>query len=428
MYKQYERYKDSGVEWIGEIPEHWKINKVKRTTFVKGRIGWQGLRADEFLEHGPYLVTGTDFIKGAIKWETCYHISQERFNEAPEIQLREDDLLITKDGTIGKVALVKYKPDRAILNSGVFVTRPRHNRYLQKFMFWILNSIIFYEFIKYMELGSTIKHLYQATFERMPYFLPGIDEQKTIANFLDHKTSEIDSLIDDKEELIKKLEEYKQSIITEAVTKGLNPNVKMKDSGIEWIGEVPEHWDYFALKRLAVFRSGDTINSESIEPEGEYPVYGGNGLRGYTSEYTNEGHYILIGRQGALCGNINYASGQFWASEHAVVVYPTKNITIKWFGELLRSMNLNQYSVSAAQPGLSVNNIVNLRIPVPPKEEQYDIANYIDSSLCDIDSLVEFVNDAINKLKQYRQSLIYEAVTGKIDVRDYQTERSEQHA
>ena len=119
-----------------------------------------------------------------------------------------------------------------------------------------------------------------------------------------------------------------------------------KDSGVAWLGEVPEHWNVCALKRVVGMQSGESITGESIEDVGEYSVFGGNGLRGYTGTYTHEGHYVLIGRQGALCGNINYGTGRFWASEHAVVVTPLRDVHVTWLGELLRAMNLNQYSVA----------------------------------------------------------------------------------
>lgn len=212
------KMKDSGVKWIGRIPEHWNTSKIKYTTYVKGRIGWQGLTSDEFIEEGPYLVTGTDFEGGMVNWESCYHISEERYNEAPPIQLREDDLLITKDGTIGKVAIVRNMLDKAILNSGIFVTRPLKNRYLTKYMYWLLNSTVFDKYIKYMETGSTIKHLYQETFVNFEYPLPNMEEQDGIIQYLDREIDLIDNVKKDLINQIQKLKDYRQSLIYEAVT------------------------------------------------------------------------------------------------------------------------------------------------------------------------------------------------------------------
>lgn len=247
--KIYERYKPSKVEWIGEIPEHWETIKIKYSTYVKGRVGWNGLTSSEFLTDGySYLVTGTDFKDGLVDWERCYYIDQERYEVDPFIQLKEDDLLITKDGTIGKTALVKNLDKPACLNSGIFVTRPLNGVYITPFMYWILNSFEFKKFFDFTSRGSTILHLYQNVFEDFIFAYPYLDEQKIITNYLDKKTAEIEELIADKENLISLLEQEKELTISNAVTKGLNPNISMKDSKTKWIGEIPKHWDTLPIK------------------------------------------------------------------------------------------------------------------------------------------------------------------------------------
>ncbi|MDQ9090329.1 restriction endonuclease subunit S [Pseudoalteromonas haloplanktis] len=184
-----------------------------------------------------------------------------------------------------------------------------------------------------------------------------------------------------------------------------------KDSGVEWLGKVPEHWEVKRISYFALLKSGDSIVSEQIEVEGDYPVYGGNGHRGYTNRFNHDGRFILIGRQGALCGNINYGYGKFWASEHAVVVHPTLDVNIKWFGETLRAMDLNQYNVSAAQPGLAVANITCLKAPFPNIDEQKCIANFLDYETAKIDTLIEKQQQLIKLLKEKRQAVISHAVT-----------------
>lgn len=263
---------------------------------------------------------------------------------------------------------------------------------------------------------SSRLRLYPKDFFQIQTALPDGTEQTAIATYLDEKTAQLDRKI---ELLVQKAEKYgklKQSLINETVTRGLDKTVAMKDSGVEWIGEVPAHWEVKRIKDLSSLQSGNTIVSEQIEKAGLYPVYGGNGLRGYFSIYTNNGDYILIGRQGALCGNINYVSGKFWASEHAVVVYLNRSINMKWYGEMLRVMNLNQYSVSAAQPGLAVDRIKRLLLPVPPFEEQQTIAAYLDSKTTHIDRIVAALNTQIDKLRELRKTLINDVVTGKIKV------------
>ena len=187
------------------------------------------------------------------------------------------------------------------------------------------------------------------------------------------------------------------------------PNYKA--SGVEWLGQVPEHWEVCALKRIVRMQSGESITAEGIEESGEYPVFGGNGLRGYTSSFTHDGDFVLVGRQGALCGNINYGRGKFWASEHAVVASPIKQVETVWLGEMMRAMNLNQYSVSAAQPGLSVDLVANLRTARPSLAEQTAIAAFLDRETGKIDELVAEQRRLMELLKEKRQAVISHAVT-----------------
>lgn len=213
------KMKDSGVEWLGEINKDWQIKKIKHTTFVKGRIGWQNLRAEDFIDYGPYyLVTGTDFKNGNINWEGCHRVDEERFNLDPFIILQEDDILITKDGTIGKIAIVKDKPENVTLNSGVFVTRPIKNDYIPDYLFWVFNSVVFTHFIDYNKSGATIQHLYQNVFLEFSYPLPTIEEQKELIIFLNQIDNKFKRTISNVEEIIIKLQTYRQSLISEAVT------------------------------------------------------------------------------------------------------------------------------------------------------------------------------------------------------------------
>ena len=199
----------------------------------------------------------------------------------------------------------------------------------------------------------------------------------------------------------------------------MNKTAKMKSTKVEWLGDIPEHWNVIPLKYFVSMKSGEQITSEQITEVGDFPVYGGNGLRGYFEKYTHDGEYCLIGRQGALCGNINYANGKFWASEHAIVVSPLNPTSTLYLGELLRSMNLGQYSTSAAQPGLSVEAIGNLRIPVASLEEQTSIAEYLKKEFIKWDTLTEAAFNSISLLQERRSALISAAVTGQIDVRNY---------
>ena len=184
-----------------------------------------------------------------------------------------------------------------------------------------------------------------------------------------------------------------------------------EDSGVTWIGLKPKHWQVMKLHHMVRMKSGSSITSLDMDDEGQYPVFGGNGNRGWFSDYTHEGAYVLIGRQGAECGNINYAHGRFWASEHAVVAAPDRELEYRWLGETLRAMNLNQYSQSAAQPGLSVEVIGRLKLPFPPILEQQQIAAFLDWKTAQIDALIAKKQELIAKLKEKRLAVITQAVT-----------------
>lgn len=214
--------KDSGIEWIGKIPKDWQLITLKYCFELKGRIGWQGLRSSEFLDDKslPYLITGTDFNNGLINWDTCAHITFERFYQDSNIQIKENDVLITKDGTIGKISIVKNCPSYVSLNSGVFILR--NNRFYEvnkKYFYYIILSS---QFDKWFELsnkgGSTILHLTQEKFYNFKYSYPPLNEQKIIVSYLEKKCSQIDSIIDSKQQQLESLDNYKKSLIYEYVT------------------------------------------------------------------------------------------------------------------------------------------------------------------------------------------------------------------
>lgn len=212
--------KDSGIPWIGEMPEKWGVMRIKDTSWLKGRIGWDGLKASEFIDEGPYLITGTDFCDGYINWDTCVHITKQRFEEDTLLHIRENDLLITKDGTVGKVAIAKDCPKETSLNSGVMIIRNKSKYiYNSKYMYYILLSDEFKHWFEYSQKpGSTIKHLYQHQFGEFKHTFPPLEEQQQIADFLDSKCSKINESIEQSNKVIQKLEEYKKSLIYNAVT------------------------------------------------------------------------------------------------------------------------------------------------------------------------------------------------------------------
>jgi type I restriction enzyme S subunit len=200
---------------LGEIPEDWEYISIGRDTVLKARIGWQALTTKEYQTTGDiYLVTGTDFDSGAVKWERCFYVSEWRYKQDQNIQLRNDDVLITKDGTIGKVGYVTELHRPATLNSGVFVIRPKNNNLMQRFLFYVLTSRIFDDFINKITAGSTITHLYQKDFVNFEFPAPCIEEQTAIATILSDMDEEIQAL----QQRLAKTRQIKQGMMQELLT------------------------------------------------------------------------------------------------------------------------------------------------------------------------------------------------------------------
>lgn len=448
-FPTYPRYRDSDVLWIGKHPDHWALTRVKFESYVKARVGWHGLKSDDFTEEGPYLVTGTDFKGPEIEWTNCYHCDLERYKQDPYIQLKNGDLLITKDGTIGKVALVNNLDGEATLNSGVFVVRPLARNYTSRFYFWLLQSSAFTGFVDFNKTGSTILHLYQDTFVNFKFAMPVYSEQHKIASFLDHETTKIDTLIEKQQQLIKLLKEKRQAVISHAVTKGLNPNAPMRDSGVEWLGEVPAHWDVLPLKRVASMQGGYAFSSEDFRTEGiqllrignvylnrlaleRQPTFLPEEFLGAHADFVVGKGDILMSLTGTL-GKTDYGyaikideEGPFLLNQRVGKLTPNgSRVEPSYLIHSIRSDSyLTQlYSLPSGtkQANLSNEDVLNIKVALPNDlEEQRLIANFIDEHASKVDSTIARAIRLVELMQERRTALISAAVTGKIDVRDWQ--------
>ena len=189
-FPRYAKYKDSGVEWLGEVPAHWQVVPLKHLASLKGRLGWQGLRADEYTEEGPFLVTSEHFANDKIEWNRCYHVAPERYEIAPEIQLRPDDLLMMKDGAaMGKLAYVDHLPGPACLNSHLLLFRPRDARFFNRFLYYVLGSPSFVIYMVRERTGTTFFGISQESIGAFLFVLPASCEQSQIIDFLDRETA-----------------------------------------------------------------------------------------------------------------------------------------------------------------------------------------------------------------------------------------------
>ena len=361
-YKPYPVYKPSGVEWLREVPSHWKVRRLKYVAALNPR-------ASEVRKLAPE--TDVSFVP------------MESVGEYGGLDLSlTKELSDVADGytyfSNGDVVVAKITPcfengkgslASELANGIAFGTTELHVMRCspeldKRFAFYLTLTDAFRKLGEAEMYGAGgQKRVPESFIKNLKHPIPPLPEQQAIAAFLDRETARIDELVSKKVRLIELLREKRTALITRTVTRGLDPDVPMKDSGVEWLGEIPAHWEAIRIRYLVSMRAGIGITGTDIEEIGEYPVFGGNGIRGYASSYTHDGDYPLIGRQGALCGVINLASGKFWATEHAVVVGPGKFVRADCLTYTLMAMCLNQYSQSAAQPGLNIETIGNISTP-----------------------------------------------------------------
>ncbi|MFE1685098.1 restriction endonuclease subunit S [Escherichia coli] len=313
-------------------------------------------------------------------------------------------------------AISNYK---GIITSAYISVRTRQNAEYFNYLFRAYDlQKVYYSMGDGMRQSLKIDEL-----NRMPITVPNQQIQTQIANYLDQETQKIDTLIAKQEKLIELLEEQRKSVISHAVTKGLDPNAPMKDSGVEWLGDVPSHWDIISIKHLANCSSGQGINSLEISDmsndENCFPVIGGNGEMGWTSKSNYKVPVLSIGRVGALCGNVHLINYQSWISDNSLILkVHSKKIGLKILKYILLARDLNILASKSAQPLITGTQVKNEKIVLPPLKEQDLIVEFIKTENLRINNLTEKQKALIEKLKEYRASIISHAVTGKIDVRE----------
>lgn len=410
----YPEYKESGIDWLGKIPSHWSVIK---TNYAFDNIG-SGTTPDTnnddyYCESGiNWLQTG-DLNDGYIN-HTSKHLTDLAVIEKGLKRYPVNSLVIAMYGaTIAKLGLLKIE---TTVNQACCVLTPSDS-IENKYAFFLFQASK--KALIMLASGGGQPNISQATIREFRIPVPPLYEQKAIAAYLDEKTGKIDELIVEKTKQVEDLRSFRTSVITEAVTHGLNPNVPLRQSGIDWLGEIPEHWILSRAKYYIDIKSGDAISKDKINDSDDYPVYGGGELIGYTDAFNVEKHTIIIGRVGARCGCITLANTKSWATDNALIL--NTSINVPYLTHLLEAANLNRLNESNAQPLITATKIKDLFIPVPPISEQQEIADYLDEKTAKIDKLISELNTQLAELAEYKQAVISEAVTGKVDVRDYKS-------
>jgi len=403
------------ADWQSAIPRGWKVDRLgKFAEIIISNVD----KKSEDDETPVELCNYVDVYKNdRITRDLDFMEATATQHEIEKFGLKPGDVIVTKDSEspfdISIPSLIVDDLEGVICGYHLAILRSHRRKLFGPFLSWLHVSQTIRAHYEKHATGITRWAVGRKHFKTCPVPIPPLPQQKRIAAYLDASCAAIDRAVETKRKQLDTLDALRKSIVQHAITQGLNPDVEMKDSGVGWLGPIPTHWRVRRIKDIVDARSGCGITSFEIAPEGEFPVYGGNGLRGYTDTYTHEGKFVLIGRQGALCGNINYATGKFYASEHAVVCDPYHKLQTKWFGDLLVAMNLNQYSNAAAQPGLSVARIKRLQIPIPPTIERVEIEKHLSETSQAIAKIRNNCRSQIATLTAYRKSLIHECVTGK---------------
>ncbi len=322
-----------------------------------------------------------------------------------ELGIDRDYLGIVKDGA-GAGRINCYKKGSLLSNTLSYII-PQKNVEIN----WLKYSIISLNLSETID-KTTIPHIYFSDYgNRFLYYL-SFEEQNKISKYLDQKCAEIDRLIEIENQQIEKLKEYKQAVITEAVTKGLDKSAPMKPSGVEWIGEIPEDWRICRIKNVAIISNGKEIEADG----GEVPVYGSGGIFKYTDKPLFSGTSLLLGRKGTIDKPM-LVQGDFWTVDTMFYTSEIRNIAPKYLYYCAKSLICFDFFKSGSVlPSMTQSELNNIFITYPDFYTQNQIVEYLDKKCFNIDSLIEIKQKKIDKQNEYKKSLIYEYVTGKKEV------------
>ena len=430
-YEKYAGYKDSGIEWLGEIPSHWFLKRHKYIAiFSKGRN--PEVLLDNYSD-GLYPYLSMDSLRG--KADSKYAEYKKGL-----VLVEDNQPLIIWDGSnSGEFVLGK----QGILSSTMASSSLIYN--IENKFYWYVCICIEPEMRKHAT-GMGIPHVNGEELRGIAFPLPDIQEQQKIANFLDYETAKIDSLIEKQQQLIQLLKEKRQAVISHTVTKGLNPNVPMKDSGVEWLGKVPEHWGIITLKYLVIapiidgphvspikrdegipFISAEAISSSKIDFEKKWGFISKEDHKLFSKRYMPKYGDLLIVKLGATTGSVAMVETDdefnIWVPL-ATVRVSQKRLNSKFMYYLFQSLQIKdaiqQSWTFGTQQTLGLGTISNFRIPLPNLEETHQIVEYLDEKLCRFEAIINQAENSLNLLRERRTALISSAVTGKIDVRNWQ--------
>jgi type I restriction enzyme S subunit len=430
-YATYSKYKPSPMAWLDQLPTHWNAaslrwmskryaggtpDKGNEAYWEDGDIPWinSGAVNDGYITQPSELITREGFANSSAKW------------------IPKDALVMALAGQGKTKGMVAQLGIPTTCNQSMAALIPDH-RFAPRYLYYWLTAN--YQNIRNLAGGEARDGLNLEMLGSIPCPVPPVDEQQTIARFLDAKTAQIDALVAQKRQLIDKLKEKRQALIARTVTRGLppeaakaaglEPNPEMKDSGVEWLGQTPKDWTAKAVRYI--FRNCDSrriplSSEERADLEKLYPYYGASGVIDMVDDYLFDEPLVLVAEDGANLLSRStplafLASGKYWVNNHAHILKPLAG-DIRYWVATLETFDFSPLITGAAQPKLTADRLGGIQLPVPPANEQTAIADYLASKTGELDALVGQAVEVVDRLTEYRQALITSAVTGKIDVRE----------
>ena len=392
------KMKNSGIEWIGEIPDEWNLINV-------GSLFQCRNEKVSDKEYAPLSVS-----KGGVVPQIDT-VAKTDAGDNRKLVKKNDFVINSRSDRKQSCGYSDLEGSVSLINTVFYVAN--ENIILPQYTTFLLKNYGFAE--EFYRWGhGIVADLWTTRWQEMKSIvlpIPSIQKQTEIILELDKKCAAVDRLIENQSKQIEKLKEYKQSVITEAVTKGLNPSVPMKDSGLK-IGVIPTHWRIIQFKFVAKLSNGKEVISDS----GDIPVYGSGGVFKYTNDYLFNGVSLLMGRKGTI-DNPMLVNGKFWTVDTMFYTSEIKRILPKFLYYLaIGVVDYGYYKSGSVLPSMTQTEINNIRLTYPPIDEQRQIADYLDKKCEKIDRLIALKQQKIEKLNEYKKSLIYEYITGKKEV------------
>ena len=422
-FGRYSAYEDSGVEWLGEIPAHWDVAALRyRYEQTLGKM------LDTKRITGEHLVP---YLRNVdVQWDHINVLNLPsmdiRPHEIERFTVRPGDLLVCEGGETGRCAMWRGEINTCGYQKALHRLRPLHeDREAPRFLYFALAAAVVRGAFTDGQ-GSTIAHLTGDMLRAHRFPFPQFAEQRSIADFLDSETARIDALIAKKEGLIRLLREKRTALVSHTVTKGLDPDAPMKDSGIEWIGQIPVHWEVRKLAHLTQCLDGRRIPLNAVQRgqmQGEYPYWGANSIVDYVDDWIFDESLVLLGEDGAPFFERDRpvafpVAGKIWVNNHAHVLRPVARANTRFLAAALNCVDYRPYIGGATRDKLTQTDMRSIPVQAPPVAEQRMIADVLDRETGRIDELIAEINEGIERLREYRTAVISAAVTGQIDVRD----------